>query len=116
MQRAACERPLQLVASALTLPPVHGMLQVRASQEMGIRNMLSKIEETEQFFIKGGDITLKIHELKAMAEDICEGEEHAGEGDNKHGGDMPRGSVPSKDSSGGPRGSTTDARKARQST
>jgi hypothetical protein len=92
------------------------MLQVRASQEMGIRNMLSKIEETEQFFVKGGDITLKIHELKAMAEDICEGEEHAGEGDNKHGGDMPRGSVPSKDSSGGPRGSTTDARKARQST
>jgi hypothetical protein len=54
---------------------VHAMMcaiarRARAGQETAIQDLLKQIGEAEEFFAKGGDITLKLHELKSMAENV----------------------------------------------
>ena len=44
--------------------------RARAAQERAIQELVAAIRGTEEHFLQGGDITLKVHELKTMAEGI----------------------------------------------
>ncbi|GMH90826.1 hypothetical protein TL16_g11881, partial [Triparma laevis f. inornata] len=64
--------------------------RARAIQESAIKNLVEAIRNTEDTFLAGGDITTRIHDLKAMAEGIGgHGSEEVSD-TVSHGGDSPR--------------------------
>jgi len=80
---------------------VHAMMcsiarKARASQETAIQELLTSIADAEEFFLKGGDITLKIHELKDYVTGMSgmADHHHLGKASDKPTDmqDMPRGS------------------------
>ena len=57
---------------------IHAMLckiarRCRSRQELYVQELLLRIRDAEESFIKGGDITLKINDLNAMADHIGDG-------------------------------------------
>ena len=77
--------------------------RARAIQERAITELVSAIRETEETFIQGGDITHKIHDLKAMAEGVggITGDEDSKSKPTDETGDMPRMKASNSSSSSG---------------
>lgn len=69
--------------------------RARAAQERAIQELVAAIKATEEHFLKGGDITIKVHELKTMAEggymheDLEPDEEVSKKSESSSGADMP---------------------------